>query len=302
MIYTVSLNPGIDLFAPAYSMEYSKTNRTHDEYIVPGGKGLNVSVMLSKFGEETTAFGFASGFTGAELIRMMEELNVKCDFIDAHQGFTRINVKIVCGEVTEYNGSGISLTEEHIQEMLKKVALVGEDDFLVLSGSIPKGGSSDLYARFAAEMQKNGKGGKLIADTFGPALTEVLPYHPFLIKPNIDELSDLMGRTLTTKEEITEGARKLQEMGAVNVMVSLGGDGAMLLTEQGDVWFEETPKVPEGLTLNTVAAGDSMIGGFIHAYLQTGDYRKALHFSVATGTAAAYSRWIPEPEFIETLL
>ncbi len=293
MIYTVTLNPGIDYNLTANSMEYGKTNRCHDEYFVPGGKGLNVSVILSKFDEPTTAFGFVSGFTGQELIRMMEEMNVPCDFVDVEEGFTRINVKVAFGKITEYNGAGISLKEEHIKELEEKIAALTEEDMLIMSGSIPKGADSGIYARLMAATKA-----KTVLDTSGEALIKGLPYHPFLIKPNDEEIAAFSDGPITGMDDMIATARKLQAAGAENVMVSLGADGAFLVASDGNVYSAAPPRVTEDLPLNSVAAGDSMLGGFIHAWHQTPeDFEEILKFSVATGTAAAFSRWIPEAEF-----
>lgn len=293
MIYTVTLNPGLDYNLVANTMEYGKTNRCHDEYFVPGGKGLNVSVMLSNFDVPSTAFGFVSGFTGQELIRLMEEMNVPCDFVDVEDGFTRINVKVSHGKITEYNGAGISLKEEHIQALIDKVAELEEDDILVMSGSIPKGADSGIYARLMAATKA-----KVVLDTSGEALLKGLEYKPFLIKPNDEEIAAFADGPIECMDDMIATAKKLQEAGAVNVMVSLGADGAFLVASDGEVYSAKPPKVPGDLTLNTVAAGDSMLGGFLFACTETpDDFEEILKFSVAVGTAAAYSHWIPEAEF-----
>ncbi len=288
MIYTVTLNPGIDYVAEAYTSVPGKTNRTHDEYIVPGGKSLNVSVMLSRLGAETAALSFVSGFTGRELIRMMEKEHVRCDFIDVGEGFTRINVKIMDNGMTEFNGAGISLKEAHIEALTEKIRKIRPDDLLVLSGSIPKGAGKDLYARL---LSAAAPGVRTVLDTSGEALTAALPCRPFLIKPNRDELSEAAGKELDSAEEILQAAKILQDRGAKNVLVSMGEDGAMLLTESGEVYVE--PAIPVE-ALAPIGAGDSMIAGFLYRYLETGDMKDALLFGIAAGSATASSPWLAE--------
>lgn len=297
MIYTVTLNPGLDYNLYANTMDYGKTNRCHDEYFVPGGKGMNVSVMLSNFGIPSVAFGFASGFTGRELVRLMAERDVPCDFVDVEEGFTRINVKVITEKVTEYNGAGISLKEEHIRALEEKIAALNEDDMLIMSGSIPKGADSGIYARLMAATRA-----RTVLDTSGESLVKGLAHKLFLIKPNDEEIAAFADGPITCMDDMIATAHKLQNMGAENVLVSLGADGAFLLASDGKVYAAEPPRVPDGLKLNTVAAGDSMLGGFLYAWTQTPtEFEEILKFSVATGTAAAYSHWIPEAEFAHRL-
>lgn len=294
MIYTVTLNPSLDYFAKTDSFNIGKTNRTRDEYILPGGKGLNVSVLLSRLGEDTTALGFIGGFTGAELVRLLEKENINCSFWQT-DGNTRINVKLKGSDITEFNGSGVSLKNEDISALKNKISRLNEGDWLCLSGSIPKGCSADIYSLLVSSVKS---GVKVVIDASGEPLRAALSAKPFLIKPNIDELGDLFGAKISTREEIEHYAKALQEMGAQNVLVSLGKEGAMLLTREGNTNFEAAPK---GTAVNTVGAGDSMIAGFIHRYIKTADFADSLKFSVAAGSATAFSLWIAEKTLVDEI-
>lgn len=296
MIYTVTLNPSLDYFAVTDTMAEGRTNRTRGEYIVPGGKGLNVSMVLSRLGTKSVGIAFTAGFTGAELRRLLSEEAVDTEMIDTGSGFTRINIKINTGQITEFNGAGIILSEDLIGKLKKRLSALGKDDTVVFSGSIPNGAEKTLYRDLAASTEA-----RVILDTYGEALTAALPEHPFLIKPNDEEIEGLAGHPVETEEELITEMRKLQALGAGNVMVSLGGRGAVLLTEEGSFFRCAVPEVPPGRPFNTVAAGDSMIAGFLHMYLASKDYEKALRFAVAAGTAAAYSEWLPEKAFIQEL-
>lgn len=292
MVYTVTLNPSLDYNANVDTTNPGKTNRTFGEYIVPGGKGLNVSIILARLGIESTAFGFCAGFTGEELKNLMANQGCKCDFITVNSGFTRINVKLVSSEVTEYNGSGITLGEEDIDSLKNKIAKLTPGDTLVLSGSIPKGIDEGVYAILSKSAPK---GVKVIIDTTGEPLKRALPCNPFLIKPNIDELSEFFGTEIETSEDIVKYAKTLQNMGAQNVLVSLGEKGAVLVTSSGKEFYCDTPA---GNFQNSVGAGDSMVAGFICEYSKSENMGKALKFSVASGSATAYSTWLAESESI----
>ena len=294
MIYTLTLNPSLDYYAYPDSFNIGKTNRTKGEYILPVGKGLNVSVLLSRLGVPTTALGFTGGFTGDELIRLLKEENIHCDFGKAN-GNTRINVKL-CGEnITEFNGSGISPRKEDISALKEKVSLLKAGDWLCLSGSIPNGADKDIYLELAS-LVKNGV--KVVVDASGEALTLALSANPFLVKPNIDELGELFGVNISGREEIELYAKKLQETGAQNVLVSLGAEGAFLLDMNGNTHYEAAPK---GEAVNTVGAGDSMIAGFICRYRKTENFADSLKYSVAAGSATAFSRRIAEKKLVEEL-
>lgn len=293
MIYTVTLNPSLDYFAMTGPFEEGRTNRTHDEYIVPGGKGLNVSMVLSRLGTKSKALAFTAGFTGVELRRLLEEEAVETEMIDAGSGFTRINVKINSGRITEFNGAGVVLSETLVERLKKRLSGLQGEDLVVFSGNLPRGAKNSLYR----DLMASSKAG-VILDTSGEALLTALPLKPFLIKPNDEEIAGLAGKPVESGEELKEEMKRLRAFGAENVMVSLGEKGAVLLSEEGDFFSCTPPKVPAGRPFNTVAAGDSMIAGFIHMYRASGDVEKALRFAVTVGTAAAYSEWLPERDFI----
>ena len=295
MIYTVTLNPSLDYTAAAATMNFGKTNRTKNEYIVPGGKGLNVSVMLSRLGLPTTALGFAAGFTGKELLRLLKDLDCSCDFIETKNGFTRINVKLVSEEVTEFNGSGITLDEDDLDALKNRISKLQKTDTLVLSGSIPNGADRDIYKQLILSAPK---GVTVVLDTCGEPLASALECRPFLIKPNIDELRDLFREPIETLEDILFYAKKLQSMGAQNVLISMGADGALLLTEGGESYHADVPK---GECKNTVGAGDSMIAGFLYGFTSFSDYEKALKYAVAAGSATAYAVWLAEKPAADAL-
>ncbi len=296
MIYTVTLNPSLDYFALTDTVAEGRTNRTHGEYIVPGGKGLNVSMVLSRLGTKSSAIAFTAGFTGAELSRLLSEEDVETEMIDTGSGATRINVKINSGKITEFNGAGITLSETLVDKLKKRLSGLSEEDLLVLSGSIPNGAEKTLYRDLMASTKA-----RVVLDTYGEALTAALPMHPFLIKPNDEEIEGLAGHPVETEEELLKEMRKLQMQGAGHVMVSLGARGAVLLTDSGEFYRGAVPDVPAHRPFSTVAAGDSMIAGFIHEYQKSRDPAKALRFAVTVGTAAAYSEWLPEKAFIQEL-
>lgn len=294
MIYTLTLNPSLDYVAFSDTFNIGKTNRTKNEYIVPGGKGLNVSILLSRLGNCTTALGFSGGFTGKELERLLTLEKINCDFQEVPDN-TRINIKLSGNEITEFNGSGISLSEKDILALCEKIGKLKSGDWFCLSGSIPKGADNDIYLRLALCAKE---GVKIVVDAIGEPLKESLIAKPFLIKPNIDELCDFFDVEIKTKEEIELYAKKLQEMGAQNVLVSLGQKGAMLVDMNGNTHFQPSPK---GQVINTVGAGDSMIAGFIHRYSETADFSDSLKFAVASGSATAFSTWLAQPKSIEEL-
>lgn len=295
MIYTVTLNPSLDYTASASTMLPGKTNRTDNEYIVAGGKGLNVSIMLSRLGLPNTALGLAAGFTGKELLRILNELGCNCDFIEVKKGFTRINVKLVSKEVTEFNGSGITVDNEVISALCERISKLEKPDTLVLSGSIPNGADSDIYKRLILSAPS---GVNIVLDTCGKPLLSALECKPFLIKPNIDELSDLFHEPIKSIDDINFYTKKLQSMGAENVLVSMGEKGAVLLTKQGRKYY---CGIPKGECKNTVGAGDSMIAGYLYGLDRFSDNEKALKYAVATGSATAYSTWLAQKDDVEAL-
>ena len=293
----MTFNPSLDYVIGAEKLEPGKINRTTRENIYPGGKGNNVSVVLSNLGHKSKALGFVSGFTGEALEKMLDDFGCYTDFIQLDIGFTRINVKINAGEETEINGQGPKISEEAIGKLYEKLDVLTKGDVLVLAGSIPNTLPEDIYERIMARL--DGRGIRIVVDATKDLLMNVLKYHPFLIKPNNHELGDMFGVQLETDEEIIEYAGKLKEMGAKNVLISMAGDGAILLDEHGKVYQGRPPK---GEVLNSVGAGDSMVAGFVTGYLNTGDYEKAFELGIATGSASAFEYWLAEKEDVVKLL
>lgn len=297
MIYTVTFNPSLDYVIQVDKLVPGEINRTTHEAVYPGGKGNNVSVILSNLGHSSKALGFTAGFTGEALENMLKEFGCDTAFIRLPEGSTRINVKINAGEETEINGQGPVITEEAQSALFEQLDALKEEDILVLAGSIPNTLPSDIYERILEHLQ--GRGIHFVVDATKDLLLKVLKYHPFLIKPNNHELGEMFGVTLKNRDEIVAYAKKLQEMGAENVLVSMAGDGAILLTEDG-VIYEAKP--PKGKVLNSVGAGDSMVAGFLTGYLNTGDYEKAFRLGVVTGSATAFQYWLATKEDIVALM
>ena len=284
MIYTVTFNPSLDYIVEVKDFELGMTNRTSYEHMLPGGKGINVSIVLNNLDIDTTAFGFVAGFTGKQICDMVSEYGIKTDFIKVDNGFSRINMKVKNIDGTEINGMGPDISEENIRTLVSKIDGLTDGDVLVLAGSIPSCISDDIYRRIMERLQ--GRGVKIVVDATSRLLLNVLEYHPFLIKPNQHELGDIFGVKLESKEDVIPYARKMQDMGAVNVLISMGGKGAVLIDEHGKVYEADAPK---GELKNSVGAGDSMVAGFMAGYLQTGNYEDAFRMGVATGSASAFS-------------
>lgn len=297
MIYTVTFNPSLDYVIQVDKLVPGEINRTTHEAVYPGGKGNNVSVILSNLGHSSKALGFTAGFTGEALENMLKEFGCDTAFIRLPEGSTRINVKINAGEETEINGQGPVITEEAQQALFEQLDALKKEDILVLAGSIPNTLPSDIYERILEHLQ--GRGIHFVVDATKDLLLKVLKYHPFLIKPNNHELGEMFGVTLKTRDEIVAYAKKLQEMGAENVLVSMAGDGAILLTEDGIIYKAKPPK---GKVLNSVGAGDSMVAGFLTGYLNTGEYEKAFRLGVVTGSATAFQYWLATKEDIVALM
>ena len=297
MIYTITFNPALDYIAQVENFEIGQINRTKTEKILPGGKGLNVSTVLKNLGLENTALGFIAGFTGKELKRKIEEYGIETDFVEVKNGITRINVKISSKEETALNGNGPEISEEELQQLLEKIERIQENDIVILAGNVPKCIKNDIYEIICNKLEKNGV--TFIVDSTRELLINVLKYKPFLIKPNKDELQETFNVKINTNEEIIEYAKKLQEMGAQNVLISLGGEGAILITKEGKQYYKQAPK---GQVVNTVGAGDSMVAGFIAGYLKSGDYEQALKMGIATGSASTFSINLATKEEVEILL
>lgn len=296
MIYTVTFNPALDYVLHLDNLVVGAINRTKTEQIVNGGKGINVSTVLKNLGVDNTALGFCAGFTGEALEKGINADGVKTDFVHLKNGFSRINVKIRAQEDTDINGQGPEIKDEDIEKLFLKLDSLTQGDILVLAGSIPSTLPKDIYERILKRL--DGKGVKAVVDATGELLVNVLKYHPFLIKPNNDELSEIFGKTLETDEEIIEYAQRLREMGAENVLVSMGGWGAILVTADG-CYKRGTAK---GKVVNTVGAGDSMVAGFLYGYLESGNYEYALKTGTAAGGATAFTVGIATKAEIEAVL
>lgn len=298
MIYTVTFNPSLDYIVRMDSFATGEINRVNYEQVLAGGKGINVSIVLKNLGQNNTALGFLAGFTGEEIKRQLHEFGVTNDFVQLNQGFSRINVKAKAENETEINGQGPDIDEAKREELFTKLDQLQADDTLVLAGSIPKTLPDDIYQQIIARL--NGKGIRIIVDAEKKLLLNVLQYHPFLIKPNNHELGDMFGVTLTTDAEIIEYAKKLQAKGAQNVLISMAGDGAILLTTDGTAYKCPAPK---GKLVNSVGAGDSMVAGFITGFNESaGDFKTAFHMGVATGSASAFSDNLATRPEVEALL
>lgn len=297
MIYTVTLSPSIDYVVKLNHLNKGNVNRVNSENIYPGGKGINVSRVLKTLGHDSMATGFISGFTGDFIENSLKQLGVKSDFIKLNEGFTRINVKIKSDEETEINGQGPHISEEELNELFNKLSKLNEDDILVLAGSIPSTLKEDLYERIMEKLKDSNA--KVVVDAAKNLLLNVLKYNPFLIKPNNHELEEMFNVKLQSIDDIVTYAKKLKDMGSRNVLVSMGKDGALLLTENNEVYVSNTPK---GTVINSVGAGDSMVAGFICGYTIYNSYEEALKLGAASGSATAFSSDLATKEFIDDLI
>ena len=297
MIYTVTFNPALDYVVTVNHFTPGRVNRTIRENIFYGGKGINVSALLANLGYQSTALGFVAGFTGDEIERGVKKLGFQSDFIKAEKGMSRINVKLKSDEESEINGMGPEITAGDVKVLFEKLSHLEQGDVLVLSGSIPACVDEDIYERVMEML--DGRGIRIVVDAEKDLLLNVLKYHPFLIKPNNHELGQMFGVTVATDEDIAAYAGKLREMGAVNVLVSMAKDGAILVAEDGSIYRQG---VARGTVRNSVGAGDSMVAGFIAGYLATGDYRYALKLGTACGGATAFSDGIGTKQDIMELM
>lgn len=284
MIYTVTFNPSLDYIVSVNDFELGMTNRTASELMLPGGKGINVSIVLKQLGLDNTALGFMAGFTGEEIVRKLEENGVNTEFIRISKGISRINVKLKNIDGTEINGMGPEIAPDKLEELLVQLDRLDQGDVLVLAGSIPKSMPDDIYRDILQRLES--KKIMIVVDATGDLLMNVLPYHPFLIKPNNHELGELFDVKITTKQQVVPYAEKLQEKGARNVLISMGGQGAVFVSETGEVYMAEAPK---GELKNSVGAGDSMVAGFVTGWVTEGDYEHAFRMGVSTGSASAFS-------------
>ena len=293
MIYTVTFNPSLDYIVSVDDFKLGLTNRTSSELILPGGKGTNVSTVLKNLGLESTALGFVAGFTGNEIVKRLNDMGIKSDFISIENGISRINLKLNSIDGTEINGAGPDISEEKVNELMDKLNQLKEGDVLVLAGSIPSSMSDNIYRDIMADLKDRGV--MIVVDATKDLLLNVLEYHPFLIKPNNHELGEIFDVKLTTREEVIPYGRKLQEKGARNVLVSMAGEGAVLIAEDGQVFDAPAPK---GKLINGVGAGDSMVAGFVAGWIEKQDYEYAFHMGVASGSASAFSENLATKEEI----
>lgn len=293
MIYTVTFSPAIDYAVYMEGLKQGETNRTKKETYSFGGKGINVSIVLSRLGIASRMLGFVSGFTGEALENGLKAQGMDTDFIHLDEGITRINIKIKAEQETEINGQGPKIPEEKLEMLLKKLDCLKEGDIVVVSGNIPDTLPKRIYEIMMQRLE--GRGIRFAADATGELLKNVLKYRPFFVKPNRRELEELVGTKIQTEEALQKGAKQLQDWGACNVLVSLGEDGAYLLCEDGNDYRIGAVR---GTVKNTVGAGDSMAAGFLAGFLEKGDYEYALRLGTAAGSATACSEGLAEKEEI----
>lgn len=297
MIYTITLNPSIDYIVRLDEFKLGITNRTVSEEYYYGGKGINVSLVLAELGLKSTAYGFLAGFTGEQIKKGLSSEKIKTDFIWLKQGNSRINIKIKADDETEINGQGPFIDESEIELLIKKLEVVNDGDTLVLAGSIPNTLPDDIYERMLEKVKD--KDIKIVVDATKKLLLNSLKYKPFLIKPNRQELSEIFETKIVSSQDTEKYARKLQEMGAKNVLISLGGEGAMLIDENGE---KHTEGVQKEKVINTVGSGDSMVAGFIAGYEIKNDYSYALKLGSACGNATAFLPGLATKEKIDELM
>lgn len=296
MIYTLTFNPSLDYIMKIKDFEEGETNRSYEEIIYPGGKGFNVSTILQRLGHENTALGFIAGFTGYEIKKQLERRGFNLDLCILDEGISRINVKMKSKNETEINGSGPNINDKKMDELLLKLDRLNKGDILILAGSIPSSLPDNIYETIMKRLIL--KDIKIIVDATDNLLLKVLSYHPFLIKPNHRELEGLFKTKINNQEEIITYAKKLKHQGAVNVLVSLGKDGALLVSEDNHVY---TCNSGNGTLINSVGSGDSMVAGFIAGYLKNKSYREAIHLGSACGSATAFSDDLAEKEMIDKI-
>lgn len=297
MIYTITFNPAIDYIVEMDKFDLGNVNRTNREEVCVGGKGINVSIVLNNLSIENKALGFVAGFTGDEIEKRLIEAGCNIDFVKLKSGISRINVKMKTEVESEINGGGPDISNEALEELYLKLDYLMAGDILVLAGSIPKTLPVDIYERIMNKYEDRGV--KFIVDTSGEALLKVLNYNPFLIKPNHNELAQLFNVKINSNKEIVEYGKKLQEMGAENVLISMAGDGAILIKSNGEVIYS---KAPNGVLKGSVGAGDSMVAGFIAGYIKEENLEDGLIMGVATGSASAFSEGLATEDKVYSLL
>lgn len=297
MICTVTFNPSLDYIVRVDDMRLGVINRTTYEQVLPGGKGINVSIVLGNLGHESRALGFLAGFTGAEIARRVREAGVSADFIEVAEGMSRINAKIKSNEETELNGQGPLITEADIEQLYSRLDVLSQDDTLVISGSVPATLPGDMYERIMERL--DGRGVRIVVDAERELLTRVLPYRPFLVKPNNIELGDIYGVKLETRADVIPYAKRMQQAGARNVLVSMAGEGGVLVAESGEVFDSPAAK---GEVVNSVGAGDSSVAGFLAGLAETGSYETAFRMALAAGSASAFSDHLATRPEVEELM
>lgn len=297
MIFTVTFNPSLDYIVRVDEMRLGTINRTNYEQLLPGGKGINVSIVLGNLGHPSRALGFSAGVTGAALEKLLADTGVDADLVHVKAGFTRINAKVKAVEETELNGQGPRITPEDVDALFSKLDVLGQDDTLVISGSVPNTLPSDMYEQVMERLA--GRGVRIVVDAERDLLTRVLPYRPFLVKPNNHELGDIFGVTLKTRDEVVPYARRMQEMGAQNVLVSMAGEGGVLVAADGQVYQSPAAK---GTVVNSVGAGDSCVAGFLAGLMETGSYQTAFRMGLAAGSASAFSDHLATRPEVEDLM
>lgn len=294
MIYTVTFNPSLDYIVSMDGFELGRTNRTTRERIFPGGKGINVSIVLSNLGIENTALGFTAGFTGEQIEKETKKMGLVTDFIHVDNGFSRINVKLKDYDGTEINGMGPDISPEAVDKLYGQLDKLKEGDALVLAGSIPKCLPDSIYKDIMGRLKDQGV--LFAVDATKDLLVNVLEYRPFLIKPNNHELGEIFHVTLSTREEVVPYAKKLKDMGAENVLVSMSGQGAVLVDEEGEVHMLPAPK---GTLVNAVGAGDSMVAGFLAGWTRKKDYDYVFRMGISAGSASAFSEFLATKAEVE---
>lgn len=297
MIYTVTFNPSLDYIVSVSDFELGKTNRTTTEQMLPGGKGINVSTVLQNLGIENTALGFVAGFTGKKIEEEAAKIGFQYDFIPVSEGFSRINIKLKDFDGTEINGKGPEIEREAVEKLFDKLECLKEGDILVLAGSIPECMPDSIYKDIMVRLQE--KGILFVVDATKDLLVNVLEYRPFLIKPNNHELGEIFNVKLDTREEVIPWARKMREKGAKNVLVSMSGEGAVLVDENDEVHALPAPK---GKLVNAVGAGDSMVAGFIAGWTEKKDYEYAFRMGISAGSASAFSELLATKEEVMQVL
>lgn len=297
MINTITLNPSLDYIVKVDDFKVGHVNRTSKEDIYPGGKGINVSIVLKNLGVKNRALGFTAGFTGEEIEKLVANHGVNNEFIRLEKGMSRINVKLKSKEESEINGMGPDISKNDIEKLYEKLEALKAGDFVVLAGSIPNTLPDDIYETIMKDFKD--KEINFVVDATKDLLLNVLKYKPFLIKPNHHELGEMFNVKLNSKDEIITYAKKLQEIGARNVIISMAGDGAILIEENGEITISDTPK---GTLVNSVGAGDSMVGGFLAGIAENKNIKEAFKIGVATGSASAFSEGLATRDKVEELL